>query len=559
MGFIIVSAAQGVHFTPYHEWTYSNSDATVKTVTEPNGINDWQNHWHANDNSTTSSTYIEIAPGQYMLADSESMIQFAIETEGDVYTNNRVHLTAEAHAAVEMTTDDGIDAYAWAGSSTVAPGTATGNFYTIEADGAETIGMPVSVTIRYSIEISKDLLGGSSNSAIVDGGWSGDEMLVTVNCADLDDPQPSEIAYLVAKKDADGSYSGASTFEAAIGDVVGLHFGIVATAYTGTHPGTATGSASADVQITVGEFVFEPEMADFNSNGKVDIADLAWFAWDWLSEDLVMSDLNISGRVDITDLALFNSAWLWERPSHDTCETAYPIRLEKEYRGTTVGTEYGSVWFVFTPRVSDYYTVSMEGGSWEYYYFTIYGDCSGSYLGEIGDDHRAVIRMDGGEDYLIEIYGYEPPEDYSLFVTQGAAPPANDECGDAPEIYLYESVRGTTLGAGGEDQSSCGQDDTQDVWYYFVPVESGYYGAVLYDDNTVEELFAGTLTVYDGDGCYPLPGELACGQIYPDGEDFVELFGIWMEAWSPHLIRVGSDADSAGVFGVEIWYEGPGE
>lgn len=518
---MVAGTVQAAHFVPFHEMTYSNSDAMTKTSTaEPNNLGDRQDHWHPNDNSTVSSTYIEAAPGEAMQADSDSSIQFMIDTAGAGASNNQVHLTADASAEVEMTTDDGIDAYAWAGSSTVAIGSATGNFYTIEADTGESVGDVVSVTFTYSAVIATDSIGGSSYSGIVDGGWAGDDMLVTLNCADLDDPQPGEIVHRVARKDSDGTYTDEYTFEAHVGDVIGLHVGVIATAYTGTNPGWSEGSVSADIQLTVSDAVFDPSQADFDRSGKVDLADFAKFA----------------------------SAWLWEKPVNDICANAETAHLNTHYTGTTEGMTDASVWYVFTPVQSDFYTLSICDGGWEYF-MEVYDACEGNYLSATDEDCRLVVWMEAGNDYFISIYGYQPTENYNLSITQGAETPYNDDCGNAEPFYDY--AEGITLGATGDDQSSCGQDDTHDVWYVFTPEVSGYYNVALYN-RSMYFPFGGTVTVYDGDSCEFLPEELDCGEVSGDS---VELYGVWMEEGQSCLIRVGSDGPDAGFFGLEVYEE----
>lgn len=48
-------------------------------------------------------------------------------------------------------------------------------------------------------------------------------------------------------------------------------------------------------------------------------------------------------------------------------------------------------------------------------------------------------------------------------------PPGEDNCADAPAVTEGETYGGTTDGAGGTDQSSCGLQDFRDVWYSFTP------------------------------------------------------------------------------------------
>ena len=138
------------------------------------------------------------------------------------------------------------------------------------------------VSFDYSAILSGQAIGGSSYSAIVSGGWAGDDLLVTLNCVVRDDPQPGEIVHSVGRKDVPGTYVDQYEFDAQIGDVIGLHCGVESTAYTGG--GSAEGGVSAAISLTLGG-MFVPSMADFDGSGKVDLADFALFASAWLWQE----------------------------------------------------------------------------------------------------------------------------------------------------------------------------------------------------------------------------------------------------------------------------------
>ena len=51
--------------------------------------------------------------------------------------------------------------------------------------------------------------------------------------------------------------------------------------------------------------------------------------------------------------------------------------------------------------------------------------------------------------------------------------PANDKCGKAISVFNGVPISGTTLGATGVSESSCGYYDSKDVWYSRVPSSNG--------------------------------------------------------------------------------------
>ncbi|MFO0555522.1 MAG: hypothetical protein U0271_44505 [Polyangiaceae bacterium] len=81
--------------------------------------------------------------------------------------------------------------------------------------------------------------------------------------------------------------------------------------------------------------------------------------------------------------------------------------------------------------------------------------------------------------------------------------PSNDACADATPVTVEDRAPGTTLFATGQDLSSCGPEDSIDVWYSFTAPSAGDYTFRL-TENMVAAHF---VAVYDGCG----GAELACG------------------------------------------------
>ena len=137
----LLSTARAASFTPVQDYLYCNSDAeTQASIAEPNHLFDRHDNWAPTTNSSVSSTYLEVATGEYVQADSDTAMSFSIVTDGTVFTDNKVQMTAGSQTDVEITTDKGIRAFAWTGASTVQPGAATGNFYRIDPEAGEVTG-----------------------------------------------------------------------------------------------------------------------------------------------------------------------------------------------------------------------------------------------------------------------------------------------------------------------------------------------------------------------------------------------------------------------------------
>ena len=111
---LIGGVVHAASFSPVQEWTYCNSDALTRAdIPEPNEFIDPQNNWGASSNGTYSSTYIELDPDGYVVADTESVVDFTIESDGMDYTDNLLLLYSYSYSHAEIYSPDGEEAYAW--------------------------------------------------------------------------------------------------------------------------------------------------------------------------------------------------------------------------------------------------------------------------------------------------------------------------------------------------------------------------------------------------------------------------------------------------------------
>ncbi len=115
----------------------------------------------------------------------------------------------------------------------------------------------------------------------------------------------------------------------------------------------------------------------------------------------------------------------------------------------------------------------------------------GIYQGEI-----SFTNADGGEDY-----GDMLDENPFNFAITGMVVQEHDECENAIEVEVGVPYTGSTSGATGTMTSSCGSNDTLDVWHSFTPDFDYDYTISLCGSS-----FDTTLAIYDSCG----GNELAC-------------------------------------------------
>ena len=257
-------------------------------------------------------------------------------------------------------------------------------------------------------------------------------------------------------------------------------------------------------------------------------------------------------------------------PDNDECADAESIAVWDSTSGSTIGatgsdiTSCGTddsrdVWYELTSsedqlvliRVSDYSYSEMS------YTVSVFDSCGGVQQacaesseggGEGGMTAQLVYELSLGETIYIRVaYDENAMGQFDLNIEQIEVP-YNDECVDAEVVDGYAS--GSTLGASGSDESSCGENDTHDVWYTFTPETTGDYYVGLYGGGEMGS-FGGTVTMYDGDSCSPLPMELDCGEVF-DG--YVELY-VTLTASQTYLIRVASDDAGQGYFDLDIYFD----
>jgi hypothetical protein len=276
-------------------------------------------------------------------------------------------------------------------------------------------------------------------------------------------------------------------FVARIGDTIGIYMGASAISqFSGTYSGA---NVSLNLSLTL-KSVTPGNPADLNGDGKVDMADLAILAANWL--------------------------WQAEFPNyHDTCDTALEALLNTTYSGDTSLTDTGRVWYRFTPAEDGFYNFNLCGPNYLQQY--IYDDCGGAEIGYSGwtcSSPPLRIHLTAGHPYYIAIYdgsGSSNPYEFSIDNTP-IAPPANDDCVNAIPVETNSEVQGQTWSATGSNISSCVDGDSMDVWYLFTAPNDGSYVFQVFPNNNV---MAGSVSLYET-GC--AGKELLCASFPMEGQ-----------------------------------------
>ena len=233
-------------------------------------------------------------------------------------------------------------------------------------------------------------------------------------------------------------------------------------------------------------------------------------------------------------------------PIHDECTNAIEVYTGKSYYGTTQGatgvamssccdSDSRDVWHIFTPTQSGQMTFNLLDSCFDTT-LTIYNGCDGSELASndnLGPYGQSMISMEvhAGEIYYIRIAGAnDATGNYVLLIDNiffDISFPENDECQDAIEVYENTPYTGSTIGATGINESSCGMYDLYDVWHIFTPEQSGMVKISLMGSD-----FDTTLAIYDEcDGI-----ELACND-QALGTNQSEIM-MEVEAGIPYYIRI---------------------
>jgi len=172
------------------------------------------------------------------------------------------------------------------------------------------------------------------------------------------------------------------------------------------------------------------------------------------------------------------------------CRFATEVNVGVPYDGVIADIDQDEVWHYFVPDTNAVLSVSLTGEVSAA--IAVYDDCYGSKL--VSDNYGELeFNAIGGETYYVKI---EPLNtgNYTLTVSYHAPFIQNDLCEDAIDALIDVNYAGSTTGAFGEYETSCGYGDKHDVWYRFAPSQDALY---LLE---VQSSFWASLAVFDGCG-----------------------------------------------------------
>ncbi len=245
-------------------------------------------------------------------------------------------------------------------------------------------------------------------------------------------------------------------------------------------------------------------------------------------------------------------------PANDECGNAIAVSKDVPYFGSTdcaTGTDvtscgdndWADVWHSFTPASTGEYTVSLCGSSFDTT-LAVFDNCGGTEL-VCNDDFCGLqseveVPLTAGHTYLIRVSGYNGATgDYTLLVTGSGN---NDECENAIAVSANVPYNGSSVGATGTDITSCGNDDTADVWHSFTPATSGDYSISL-----CGSAFDTVLAVFDDCG----GTELACNDNSCGLQSALE---VALTAGQEYLIRVSGNNGATGNYTLLVTKTGDG-
>lgn len=183
-----------------------------------------------------------------------------------------------------------------------------------------------------------------------------------------------------------------------------------------------------------------------------------------------------------------------------------------------------------------------------------YGGNSGSPVFNADNGFVEGILVRGNADFVFEAGCFRSnvlpdatinSEDVSKSTTFAGyvnQAPENDDCADAMTISAGQTKTGSTGDATGSDVTSCGSNDSADVWFSFTPAAGNHYEISLCGSD-----FDTTLAVYEG-GCSN-PTETECND---DSCGSQSELCLYMDSGFTRLIRVAGNGGATGNYRLKI-------
>ncbi len=200
-------------------------------------------------------------------------------------------------------------------------------------------------------------------------------------------------------------------------------------------------------------------------------------------------------------------------------------------------TMQNSVWFSFTPTITQDYRVTALPSGYDAILLVSTGDCTTqTEVACFDGPESGVVNMTAGTTYLIQIgdWGLFPGGGATTFLVDVFVPLTNDDCANPtpitslPFTVLVDNSTATADGIPGSCNSTTATTMQNSVWYSFTPATTGLY------DLSVDNGGGYDAIVIVSEGGCAAQSEIACGD-----EPEPIAVSVTLNAGTTYLIQLG--------------------
>ncbi len=246
-------------------------------------------------------------------------------------------------------------------------------------------------------------------------------------------------------------------------------------------------------------------------------------------------------------------------PANDDCQNALVVNVDQTYTRSSVlasgsplaGVGYNDpndVWHSLTVPSSGTIVVNTCGSNFDTT-LAVFDGCGGNLLvannnsDNCQSQSEVQLNVTGGATYYIRVAGAnQQVGDYTLNISPVIPTGNHDACNNAMPVYEGFDLVNTNVGASGSDLSSCGLNDTKDVWHVFVPNSTGSYTFDVCGQD-----FQATLSVFNQ--CDNAGSQLGCDSFDCGSGSEINLT---LTAGVPYYLRVAGLSQSVGTYMLSV-------
>jgi hypothetical protein len=163
--------------------------------------------------------------------------------------------------------------------------------------------------------------------------------------------------------------------------------------------------------------------------------------------------------------------------ANDECEDAIELFIGTTESGSNYGALNDDVWYMFTATQSGIYDVNLININ---PYIDVFDDCDGNEV-PTGYSVKSYFAAETGKTYYVRLERdpWSEPGNFTIDLSYVTAAVINDNREGALVVEPNNAYPGSTIWATQDGRSSCGWGDELDVWYSFIPQNSGIYSVKL--------------------------------------------------------------------------------